>query len=118
MRDVPSSLPSQPGQAATDKDAERLERRFDRLEKELPESASGLVRWLREPSLRWVRIPLGIILIIGGLLSILPVLGIWMVPLGALVLAQDVPFLKRPVGRAMVWLERQWLKWRRRWQRG
>ena len=41
-----------------------------------------------------------------------------MVPLGALVLAQDVPFLKRPVGRAMVWLERQWLRWKRRWQKG
>ena len=76
------------------------------------------MRWLREPSYRWVRIPLGIMLIIGGFLSILPVLGIWMVPLGALVLAQDVPFLKRPVGRAMVWLERQWLKWKRRWRGG
>ena len=76
------------------------------------------MRWLREPSFRWVRIPLGILLIIGGFLSILPVLGIWMVPLGALLLAQDIPFLRRPVGRAMVWLERQWLKWRRRWRSG
>ena len=118
MRDVRRPDPRSGGGAVPDRDAERLDRRFDRLERELPEPASALVRWLREPSFRWIRIPLGIILIIGGLLSILPVLGIWMVPLGALVLAQDVPFLKRPVGRAMVWLERQWLKWRRRWQRG
>jgi hypothetical protein len=117
MRDVPPSATSQAEPAAADRDAERLDRRFDRLERELPEPASGFVRWLREPSFRWVRIPLGILLIIGGLLSILPILGIWMVPLGALLLAQDIPFLKRPVGRALVWLERQWLKWKRRWQK-
>jgi hypothetical protein len=117
MRDVRrSDLRSESG-AVPDRDDERLDRRFDRLEKELPEPASGFLRWLREPSSRWLRIPLGILLIIGGFLSFLPVLGVWMVPLGALVLAQDVPFLKRPVGRAMVWLERQWLKWKRRWQK-
>ena len=118
MREVPSSVSSQQEQAAADRDAEQLDRRFDRLERELPDPASGFVRWLREPSFRWVRIPLGILLIIGGFLSILPILGIWMVPLGALLLAQDVPFLRRPVGRAMVWLERQWLKWKRWWQSG
>jgi hypothetical protein len=55
-----------------------------------------------------------ILLIIGGLLSFLPILGLWMVPLGALLLAQDIPFLRRPVGRALVWLQRQWIKWKRR----
>jgi hypothetical protein len=101
-----------------DRDDERLDRQFDRLEKELPESASGFLRWLRGPSSRWVRIPVGGLLIIGGLLGFLPILGLWMVPLGALLLAQDVPFLKRPVARALVWLERQWIKWKRRRQRG
>jgi hypothetical protein len=51
---------------------------------------------------------------IGGLLSFLPVLGLWMIPLGALLLAQDIPFLRRPVGRALVWLERRWIQWKRR----
>jgi hypothetical protein len=37
-----------------------------------------------------------------------------MIPLGALLLAQDIPFLRRPVGRALVWRERQWIKWNRR----
>jgi hypothetical protein len=41
-----------------------------------------------------------------------------MVPLGALLLAQDVPFLKRPVARALMWLERQWIRWKRWRQRG
>jgi hypothetical protein len=97
-----------------DRDYEGLDRQFDRLEEELPDSASGFIRWLREPSSRWVRISAGILLIIGGLLSFLPILGLWMIPLGALLLAQDIPFLRRPVGRALVWLERQWIKWKRR----
>ena len=37
-----------------------------------------------------------------------------MLPLGLLLLAQDVPFLKRPTSRAMIWLERRWVEWRRR----
>lgn len=100
------------------RDDKRLDRRFERFEKELPESAAGHLRWLRGPSSRWFRIPVGILLIIGGLFSFLPILGVWMVPLGALLLAQDVPFLKRPVARALMWLERQWLRWKRWWQRG
>jgi hypothetical protein len=31
-----------------------------------------------------------------------------------LLLAQDIPFLRRPVGQTLVWLERQWTKWKRR----
>jgi hypothetical protein len=97
-----------------DRDEERLDRQLDRLEQELPERAARFLRWLRAPSSRGVRIPAGILLIVGGVFSFLPILGLWMVPLGALLLAQDVPFLRRPVGRALVWLERQWIKWKRR----
>ena len=95
-------------------DDRRLDRRFERLEKQLPAKAAHALRWLRDPASTWVRIPTGILLIIGGLLSFLPVLGIWMLPLGLLLLAQDVPFLKRPTSRAMIRLERRWVEWRRR----
>jgi hypothetical protein len=108
------ALSSQRGHAVAGRDNERLDRQFDRLEEELPDSASGFLRLLRRPSSRWIRIPVGILLIAGGLFSFLPILGLWMVPLGALLLAQDVPFLRRPVGRVLVWLERQWIKWKRR----
>ena len=40
-----------------------------------------------------------------------------MLPVGLLLIAQDVPFLRKPVGRAMVWLERKWVALRRRWKR-
>jgi hypothetical protein len=54
---------------------------------------------------------------VGGLLSILPFLGIWMAPLGLLLLAQDVPVLRRPTRRTMIWVERRWTTWRRRRRR-
>jgi hypothetical protein len=56
--------------------------------------------------MRWVRIPLGILLIICGLLGFLPILGLWMIPLGALLLAQELPFLRRPTLRFLSWVNR------------
>ncbi len=92
----------------------RLERRVDRIEEKLPDRMAHALRWLRDPRATWVRVPVGLLLIVGGLLSFLPVLGIWMLPLGLILLAYDVPFLKPPVGRALVWGERRWKEWRRR----
>ena len=71
------------------------ERRMNLLIYRLPASFQKPARWLRQPSSRWVRIPVGILLIIGSFLSILPVFGLWMLPLGMVMLAQDVPFIKR-----------------------
>src|SRR4030095_3929042 len=68
-------------------------------------------RWLRQPSSRWVRLPAGIVLVIGGVFAVLPVLGLWMIPLGLLLLAQDAPFLRRPLSRTLTWLERRWRPW-------
>ncbi len=93
-----------------DGDEEQLNRHVRQLERELPPAVGQFMRWLREPSARWVRVPLGIFLILAGIFSFLPVLGLWMLPLGLLLLAQDVPVLRRPTGRALVWLERRWLK--------
>src|SRR3954454_10778003 len=99
------------------RDEQRLDRQFERLERNLPGTAGRSLRWLRQPSSWWVRIPAGI-LIIGGLFSILPVLGLWMIPLGLLLLAQDLPSLRRPTRRLLVWLERRWTRWRQRRRRG
>ena len=63
--------------------------------------------WLRQPSSRLVRIPLAILLILGGIFSFLPVLGIWMLPLGLLLFAQDVPMLQPPLARLLAWVERK-----------
>ena len=76
---------------------------------------SRALRWLREPKVRKIRIPLGLLFLAGGLLWFLPVVGVELIPIGLLLIAQDVPFLHKPVGRAMLWLEAKWRAPRRRW---
>ena len=91
-----------------DRAAKRVERQLDRISAGLPSEVGGFLRWLRSPSSsansgrtavdhrRSCRL--------------LAVLGFWMVPLGALLLAQDIPFLRRPVLQSSV--EREWIKWK------
>jgi hypothetical protein len=55
---------------------------------------------------RWVRIPLGILLLFGGLLGALPILGFWMIPLGLILLSVDFPWAKRALAHLK-------LAWRR-----
>lgn len=72
------------------------------------------VTWLRLPSRRWLRLPAGGLLILGGCLSILPVLGLWMLPLGLALLGEDHPPFKIALERAAGWGERRWQRLRRR----
>ena len=84
-------------------------RRLDALIEKLPKDwLRRWVRWLLGPSAKLVRIPAGLLLIAGGLLSFLPILGLWMLPLGIILLAQDVPPLRWLVDRGMDWIERRW----------
>ena len=87
-----------------------LDRHFAWFEAKLPPRGAGFVSWLRKPSSRLVRIPLAILLILGGVFSILPVLGLWMLPLGLVLFAQDVPFLQEPMARMLGWIERKWIE--------
>ncbi len=90
-----------------------LRQAFKDLERELPERVARVVRRLRHPDARWIRIPVGIIAIVGGVFSFLPVLGIWMLPLGLLLLAYDIPILRKPIGRFTIWAAWRWAKLRR-----
>ena len=89
-----------------------LRRAFKHLEREVPGSVGRQIRNLRHPNARWIRIPVGILFILGGVFSFLPLLGIWMLPLGLLLVAYDVPFLRRPVGRFTIWSARRWASFR------
>ncbi len=64
---------------------------------------------------------MGLLLIIGGVFSILPGLGVWMLPLGLLLVALDVPFLRKPMGKSTIWGTDKWaasLPWlKERWRR-
>ena len=61
------------------------------------------------PNNRIVRIAIGTLLIIFGILGFLPLLGFWMIPLGLVVLSIDIPIVRRWRRQAQVRLG-QWLK--------
>ncbi|MBB1091917.1 hypothetical protein [Rhodopseudomonas pseudopalustris] len=87
-----------------------LDRHLAWFESKLPEKPANFVGWLRKPSSKYVRLPLGVMLVGGGVLSFLPVLGLWMLPLGLVLIAQDVPALEKPTARTLSWVERKWLE--------
>lgn len=87
------------------------EARLQRLITRLPERVQRMVAWLREKRRWWVRVPAGLLLIAGGFLAILPIFGLWMLPLGIVLLAEDVPWLRRQTARALGWVERRHPNW-------
>ncbi|SEM37959.1 hypothetical protein SAMN04515666_110205 [Bosea lupini] len=76
---------------------------FRRIEAELPPRLARAMRWLRHPDSRLIRLPAGLALMIGGVFSFLPILGAWMLPLGLMLLAADIPPLQRPMARFAHW---------------
>jgi hypothetical protein len=54
-----------------------------------------------------VRIPAAIALMLGGVFAFLPILGLWMLPIGALLIGEDIP----PVRRFTLHLLRHALAW-------
>lgn len=62
------------------------------------------------PRSRIGRIILGSVLIVAGILGFLPILGFWMLPLGFLVISQELPVARRMRRRIALW-------WARRRQR-
>lgn len=93
-----------------------LDEAFDRLEAQTPDRITSMIRWLRDPRSRWVRLPAGILCIVASFFWFLPVIGIEFLPLGLLLIAQDVPFLRKPVARWMLWLEDRWIEFRAWWR--
>jgi hypothetical protein len=60
------------------------------------------------PQSRFGRIGLGLGLVAGGVFSFLPVLGIWMLPLGLIVLSVDFPRVRRVRRLSEVRIWRWW----------
>ena len=88
------------------KAAPDLDAQLDRLERMSPAWLAKVIHLLRDPRLRLARLAAGVLLIIGGLLWFLPILGLEMLPIGIVLIALDVPFLRRPAARMLVWVER------------
>jgi hypothetical protein len=91
-----------------DKSTARFRRVLEKIEHSIPQPLIGLWAGLRRPGAALMRLPLAILLIIGGIFSFLPVLGLWMLPLGLLLLAIDIPILRGPISSGVVRLRRWW----------
>jgi hypothetical protein len=52
--------------------------------------------------MRIIRLPMAFLLILGGFLSFLPVLGFWMLPLGVMLLAVDIPLIRPTVSANLI----------------
>ena len=102
--------------AERDEGQAKLDQAYDELEHEVPDRVARAIRWLRDPKGKWVRLPLGLLLIVANLFGpLVPFLGIEFVPLGLLLVAQDIPPLRKPVAKMTLWLEHKWVNLRRRW---
>ncbi len=88
-------------------DQQELDAVLRAIERKLPQFAKPLTRLVRRPPPPYARIPLGVGLVTGGLLSFLPILGIWMLPLGLLLLGRDMPPVCRASTRMLRWVERK-----------
>ena len=88
----------------------RDDHRLERLIRRLPEHRQ-VGPLAAQSGARWVRVPLGILFILGSFLFILPIFGLWMLPVGLLLLAEDVPALRRLRTRVLDWIERRRPHW-------
>lgn len=92
------------------KQERRLRRQISALASSLP-WLERTIHALLDNKMRIVRLPLGILLIVAGFLGFLPVLGFWMLPLGLLLLALDLPVLRPPVTSATIRIRRRLRTW-------
>ena len=89
-----------------DKHEQRLQRQIDQLGR-TSTVIKRIIEFLTRDRLRLLRLPLGVLLILGGFVGFLPVLGFWMVPLGLLVLSYEFAMVRRHRRRFVVWWERR-----------
>jgi len=82
------------------------------FEQKLPAFFSRIIDWVRRPTSRWVRLPAGGLLVFGGIFGFLPILGFWMLPLGLLLIARDVPVIEPPLARFLAWINRNFPAWK------
>jgi len=106
MSDQSKNLPVSQPRTVNDYEAQ-----MQALIRKLPEWMQKTLSWLRKPERKWVRIPAGILFMLGGCMAFLPVLGVWMVPVGILLLSEDIPFFRRLMEKALNWVQRKHPDW-------
>jgi hypothetical protein len=82
---------------------------MDRFQNYIPGWVGINLKRLRDGRAIWVRVPSNVALIGAGLLGFLPlpVVGIWMLPVGLALLAHDIPTMRRPMARLLHFTNRK-----------
>ena len=99
-----------------EKEEERLHRQLSAIERSVP-LGRRVLRALRKNRYRYLRVPLALLLVAGGFAWFLPVLGLWMLPAGLLLLAIDVPVLRPWISAAIIRGRRRIDLWQQRRRR-
>lgn len=84
--------------------ADLAEARLEHLISRLPPRLARAIRDLRRGRSRWLRLPVALGFLLGAIFSFLPVLGLWMLPVGLLLLAEDFPPARVAVHAGVNWV--------------
>lgn len=89
----------------------RGEKNIAKLLARAPNWMSRSIEHLRQPRAIWIRVPVALVLILSGFVSFLPVLGLWMLPLGLLLLTVDIPILRHLMYSLINWIADKRPQW-------
>ena len=80
-----------------------LHEEMDRFQNNVPAWLGHSLKHVRGERAIWVRVPTGVALTCGGVLGFLPlpIVAIWMLPVGLALLAHDIPTMRRPMARLL-----------------
>ena len=110
-------IPSMSRSADQEREKARLRRQMRAMTGGSPK-LRGMTDLLMRDQARWIRIPAGLLLILGGIAAILPVFGLWMLPIGLALLAVDLPMLRPAVNSTLIrgrrWSDGMLRRWRDR----
>jgi hypothetical protein len=80
---------------------------MDRFQNHLPSWIGHNLNRLRGERAIWVRVPTGVALIVAWCFLPIPLVGIWMLPLGLVLLALDIPTMRSPMARLLHFTNRK-----------
>jgi len=82
---------------------------MDRFQNHIPRWVGHNLNRLRGERAIWMRVPTGVALVGAGLLGFLPlpIVGIWMLPVGLALLAHDIPTMRGPMARLLHFTNRK-----------
>ncbi len=87
---------------------------IEALEKHIPIWFSRNLNRIRGERAIWIRVPTAVVLILAGVLGFfpLPIVAVWMLPVGLALLAHDISMLRRPMAHLLRFINRKIEKWK------